>query len=51
MDSILVPFIVENPYTIMLVYGFLRIIAKATPWAIDDEIVQLITKLPVPKKG
>lgn len=50
MDAVLVPFIVENPYTILLVLGVLKVIAKATPWALDNEILQVFTGITQIKK-
>ena len=43
MDAFLVPFIADNTFSIMLVLGILKIVAKATPWASDDEILELLT--------
>ncbi len=43
MDAVIIPWLVENPYTVMLALAALKILATATPWAEDDEIVQMLT--------
>ena len=43
MDHIIVPFVINNPYTIMLCIGVLKGLAVCTPWAADDKIVQFIS--------
>jgi hypothetical protein len=43
MDVLLLEFIRDNLLTIGLVLAVLKEIAKATPWAVDDKIVQILT--------
>jgi len=43
MDTILLEFVKENLVTIGLVLAILKEIAKATPWAVDDKIIQILT--------
>jgi len=43
MDAQLLAFIQDNFVTIGLVLAVLKSAAKATPWAVDDEIVQILT--------
>lgn len=43
IDAILVGFVASNPVTCVLALAVLKVIAKATPWAVDDEIVQILT--------
>ena len=43
IDSIIVGFVTANPVTCLLALKLLQIIAKATPWAVDDEIIQILT--------
>lgn len=43
MDQLLLSFIQENIVTLGLALAVLKAIAKATPWAIDDEILQILT--------
>jgi len=43
MDLILLKFISENWLTISFVLVILKGIAQITPWAEDDQIVQIIT--------
>jgi hypothetical protein len=43
MDVLLLEFIRDNLLTIGLVLAVLKEIAKATPWAVDDNIVQILT--------
>lgn len=43
-DAYLLPFIRENIVTLGLLLPVLKVAAKATPWAIDDEILQIITE-------
>ena len=42
IDSVIVGFVTVNPVTCLLALKLLQIIAKATPWAVDDEIIQLL---------
>ena len=42
-DPILLDFVQGNAITIGLVFAILKVIAKNTPWAVDDEIVQILT--------
>lgn len=41
MDDLLLTFVRDNMVSISLGLGILKVLAKATPWAVDDEIVQL----------
>ncbi len=50
LDAWLIPFITKNVITLGIVVKALKILAKKTPWAADDEIVQLFTGL-LPNKG
>lgn len=43
MDAILLEFVKENMVTLCLLLGVLKVIAKETPWAADDEIIQILT--------
>lgn len=43
-DVYLVPFIKGNLITLGLLLPVLKAVAKATPWAIDDEILQIVTE-------
>ncbi len=43
MDEILLKFIQENFVTIGLALACLKVIAKATPWALDDQILQIVS--------
>jgi len=43
MDALLLEFIKENIVTLGLVMVVLKEIAKATPWAVDDKVVQILT--------
>lgn len=43
MDDILLTFVKENLVTLGLVLAVLKTLAKATPWAVDDEILQVLT--------
>lgn len=45
MDALLLNFIKENIVTLGLALSILKAVAKATPWAIDDEILQILTGL------
>ena len=49
MDALIIPWILANPFTIMVALAVLKVIAKATPWAVDDEIVQILTGFKLPK--
>ena len=57
MDAVLLGFVKENLLVIGLALGILKVIARATPWAVDDEIVQVLTGFfnrnmqPVPTPG
>ena len=44
LDPILLEFLAGNVVTLGLVLAILKVAAKATPWAIDDEILQILTK-------
>ena len=43
MDAILLEFVQNNMVTLCLALGVLKVIAKETPWAADDEIIQILT--------
>jgi len=43
MDALLLEFVRDNLVTLGLALAILKVIAKATPWAIDDEILQILT--------
>jgi len=43
MDDLLLVFIKDNIVTLGLVLAVLKTAAKATPWAVDDEILQILT--------
>ena len=43
MDQILLQIIQENIITIGLVLAILKTVAKETPWAMDDKIVEILT--------
>lgn len=43
MDAWLLEFLKENMVTVGLALALLKVIAKATPWAVDDEILQILT--------
>ena len=43
MDELLLFFIKENLVTLGLALAILKTLAKATPWAVDDEILQIVT--------
>ena len=43
MDALLLEFVKENLVTLGLALAMLKVVAKATPWAIDDEILQILT--------
>lgn len=45
MDDLLLNFVKENIITIGLLLAILKEIAKATPWAVDDKILQILTGL------
>ncbi len=45
MDAWLIAFIQDNVFTIGAVLAVLKVVAKATPWAVDDQIVQVLTGL------
>lgn len=44
IDEILLTFVRENLVTISLALGVLKLVANETPWAIDNEILQIFTK-------
>ena len=44
MDQMLLEFMKENMLTIGLVLSILKVIAIATPSAVDDKIIELLTK-------
>jgi len=43
MDDILLVFIKDNLIVLGLALALLKAVAKATPWAVDDEIIQMLT--------
>jgi hypothetical protein len=43
MDAALLTFIDANNLTILASLGLLKVIATITPWAEDDQIVQMLT--------
>jgi len=43
MDQILLQIIQENIITIGLVLAILKAVAKETPWAVDDRIIEILT--------
>jgi len=43
MDALLLEFVKENLVTLGLVLAMLKVVAKETPWAIDDKILQILT--------
>jgi len=43
MDELLLNFVRENLITIGFVLAILKVIAKETPWALDDRIVSILT--------
>lgn len=43
MDTVLLKFISENILTITVFLGLLKGLAKITPWAGDDQVVQVFT--------
>lgn len=43
MDAWLLDFMKENLVTLGLALAVLKAIARATPWAVDDEILQILT--------
>jgi hypothetical protein len=45
IDEILLTFVRENLVTLGVVLAILKAVARATPWAVDDEIVQILTGL------
>lgn len=42
IDPIIIGFLTKNPYTIALMFGVLKLIAKLTPTVTDDKILSLI---------
>jgi hypothetical protein len=45
MDVIILEFIQENFITISIILAVLKMIAKETPWATDDKIIEIFTGL------
>jgi len=45
LDPILVAFLSKNIITLGVALKLLKELAKATPWALDDKIVQIATGL------
>ena len=45
LDGWLVPFIAQNPVSIVLILGILKIIAKEAHWATGNKIIELFTGL------
>ena len=43
MDELLLEFVRGNFVTLGVVLAVLKVLAKATPWAVDDEVLQIIT--------
>jgi hypothetical protein len=43
MDEFLLAFVKDNLVTLGLALAILKAVAKATPWAVDDEILQILT--------
>ena len=43
MDAWLLDFMKENMVTGALILSLLKAVANATPWAVDDKIVQILT--------
>ena len=43
IDAWLLPFIRENLVSLGLFLALLKAIAKKNPWALDDEILQILT--------
>ena len=43
IDPIIIGFLTQNPYTLLLVFGLLKLIAKLTPTVEDDKILSLIS--------
>lgn len=42
IDAYLREFILNNSTTLMIIYVFLKRLAKLTPWTIDDNILEAI---------
>lgn len=51
LDAILISFIQENVLTIGLALSILKLIAKETPWALDDKIINLFIGMFKTKNG
>ena len=49
-DSNLAQFLTDYSLVILLGIGVLKVVAKATPWAVDDEILQIFTNFVDTKK-
>ena len=45
MDEILLKFVGENWVSITLILAVLKVLAAATPWATDDKIISIFTKM------
>lgn len=43
LDPILMAFLSGNLITLGLALKILKEIAKATPWAVDDKVIQIVT--------
>jgi hypothetical protein len=45
LDPILIQFISQNWFSLSLILGILKIIAKLTPSVVDDSIIELISEM------
>lgn len=45
MDAVILEFIQGNFITISLILAVLKMVAKETPWATDDKIIEILTGL------
>jgi len=43
LDAYLTEFIQHNYLSLTLIFAVLKTLAKATPWAVDDDIIQILT--------
>ena len=43
LDPIIWEFVQGNFVFLTLIFSVLKVVAKKTPWAVDDEIVQIFT--------
>lgn len=43
IDAIIISFLSENYLTTVVIYQALKLLAKKTPWAADDEILQMFS--------